>query len=68
MNNVNDLVNKVVAEKNEQNVQDTERRVKALVNTIIESEQTINRAKKAAEAAKAELKELQMPEAIKVEV
>ncbi len=66
--NVQLLINKAVTAHNEKNTEATETRVKYLVDSVIKNEAQIKLLQAANEGHKKELKELQMPEPISLEL
>ncbi len=65
---INDLFSKVLEEKNEQELTKTKTKVKNLVDGILRCEAEIAKLRQEVIDFKAELKALQMPEEIKLEL
>ena len=68
MSVVQEMLKKAVEEKNEERKHDVERKVKNLVNNIVDYEADIANLKEKVKTAKASIKELNLPEQIVVEL
>ena len=68
MQDVNSMLDEAVKEENEEREHQTRRRVKDLVRSILNDESTIVELKANVTNYKKELKELQQPEEVKVEL